>query len=109
MFYARLAFTVLLCGLGLWFALTGHAKFMFGGDPDAALKRPGVIHVDAKGADAVAIGAFFIALGIVNLALGIRDRRRIPVFWAGAGLMIATFLYGIAQTVLAVVTFFRNP
>jgi hypothetical protein len=104
--YTRLVGTIFLCVLGLWFALTGHAKFGLGGDPDSQYKNNHVIHVDARGADAVAIGCFFIALGVVNLALGIRDRRRIPVFWAGAGLMMATFLYAIVLMVLAVVHLF---
>lgn len=55
--------------------------------------------MDAKGADAVAIGCVFIALGVLNLSLGIRDRRRIPVFWTGAALLAATFLYGLVQLV----------
>lgn len=107
MFAARAFFTVLLCGLGLWFALSGRAKFMLGGNPDSMVRNNHVIYVDARGIDAVAIGCFFIALGIVNLALGIADRRRIPVFWAGAGLMMATFVYWIGEAVLAVVQLFR--
>jgi hypothetical protein len=105
MFYARLIGTILLCSIGLWFAVTRQTGFLLGGDIDSQYKKNAVVHVDAKGADAVAIGAFFVALGIVNLALGIRGRRRIPVFWAGAGLMMATLLYGIVQAVLAVVHF----
>jgi hypothetical protein len=100
--YARLAGTILLCAVGLWFAVTGRAKFGLGGDPDSPSKRNAVVHVDAVGLDAVAIGAVFVALGIVNLSLGIRGPRRIPVFWAGAGLMAATFIYGAVQVALAI-------
>jgi len=90
----------------LWFAITQKTGFMFGGDPDSQYKRSAVMYVDATGTDAIVIGCFFIALGIVNAALGVRGKRRIPVFWTGAGLMIATFVYGLVQIVLAVVHFF---
>jgi hypothetical protein len=100
---AYLIGTALLCGLGLWFAVTGRARFALGGDQDSPARRNGVIHVDARGADAVAVGGFFVALGILNLAQGIRSRRRIPVFWTGAGLLCAAVLYGAVQAVLAVV------
>jgi hypothetical protein len=56
-----------------------------------------VIHVDAHGLDAVAIGSVFLALGIINIALGMRTQRRIPVFWCGAGLLLATAVYGLAR------------
>ncbi|HSP16048.1 MAG TPA: hypothetical protein VLV78_14985 [Thermoanaerobaculia bacterium] len=101
--YGRLIGTILLCGIGLWFAVTGHSKFILGGDPDSPTYKKNPIYVDAHGLDAAAIGCFFISLGIINLSLGVRGPKRIPVFWAGAGLMIATFLYGIAQAVMAVV------
>ena len=87
----------------MWFAITQKTGFMLGGDPDSQYKKNDIIYVNATGADAVAVGGFFIALGIVNAALGVRGKRRIPVFWAGAGLMIATFVYGLVQIVLAVV------
>lgn len=67
-----------------------------------------MIHVDAHGLDAIAIGTFIIGLGIVNLAIGFRDRRRIPVFWTGVGLMIAAFLYGAALVIADAVSFFRG-
>lgn len=94
---SRVIGAVLLCGIGLWIAVAQHAKFMFGGDPYSMSRRKGVVHVDATGADAIAIGAVFIALGIINLSIGIRDRRRIPVFWTGAALFVATVLYGAVQ------------
>jgi hypothetical protein len=100
---SRIVGTILLCGIGLWLAVTRHAKFQFGGDPDSTYRRSGVIHVNATGADAVAIGAFFIALGIINLAIGIRGHRRIPVFWTGAALFVATLLYGAVQAVRALI------
>jgi hypothetical protein len=49
--------------------------------------------------DAVVVGAVFVALGLLNLALGIPGDSRIPVFWAGAGLLAATVLYGIVGAV----------
>ena len=105
-FRARLLGTIPLCALGLWFAITRQTGFLLGGDPSSSLKSNGVMHVNATGLDAVAIGCFFIALGIINLALGVRGPRRIPVFWTGAGLMLATFAYGIVQAVLAVAGLF---
>jgi len=89
----RLFFTILFCALGLWFAATGRAKFNLGGDDDG--RR--AIHVDARGLDAAAIGAFFIGLGVVNLALGIRGDRRIAVFWIGVAIIGAAAVYGIAH------------
>lgn len=89
----RVFFTFLLTGVGLWYAVTGRAKFALGGDEYG--RR--AIAVDARGLDAVAIGCFFIGLGIVNLALAVAGNRRIPVFWTGAGLMIAAALYGAAM------------
>jgi len=103
MFYPRLIGTILLCGLGLWFALTGRARFALGGDADNTFKRNAVIHVNARGVDAVAIGVFFIGLGVVNLALGIRDRRRIAVFWTGAALLCLTAVYGAVEVILEAV------
>ena len=100
---ARVIGTVLLCGIGLWIAIAQHAKFMLGGDPQSTFKRDRVVHVNATGLDAVAIGAVFIALGIINLSIGIRDRRRIPVFWTGAVLFLATVLYGAVQMVRSMI------
>src|ERR1041384_5639796 len=98
-FRARLIGTILLCGLGLWFALSGRAKFSLGGDPDSPHNQKHVIPVNAAGLDAIAIGTFIIGLGVINLALGIRGPRRIPVFWIGAALFLAAVLYGIVLAV----------
>jgi hypothetical protein len=84
-FAARLIPTLFLSALGLWFAITRSADFLIGGNIRRPYKRNRVIFVDATGWDAVAIGCVFIALGIINLALGIPDPRRIPVFWNGGG------------------------
>lgn len=93
----RLVGSVVLWAVGLGFALARHAKFTLGG---SRFRRG--MPVDATGLDAIAIGCFFLALGILNLALGIRGPRRIPVFWAGAGLFLARVLYGIVQAAMAV-------
>lgn len=105
---ARVIGTVLLCAIGLWFAVTQRAKFGLGGNPDSQYKYNKVLHVDANGLDAIAIGIFFVSLGVINLALGIHDRRRIPVFWTGAGLFLATLAYGVVLIVIAVVSFVRS-
>jgi hypothetical protein len=105
-FAARLIATLFLSALGLWFAITPWADFLLGGNIRRPYKRNRVIFVDATGWDAVAIGCVFIALGIINLALGIRGPRRIPVFWVGAGLLIATILYGAAKAVIAIASLF---
>ena len=102
MFYSRLIGTILLCGLGLWFAFTGRARFGLGGDPDNSFKRNAVVRVDAKGLDAAAIGVFCIGLGVVNLALGIRDRRRIATFWTGVALLGLSVVYGAVEAILEV-------
>jgi hypothetical protein len=91
-----------LCAVGLWFAVSGRAHFTFGGD-DYGKSHP--MYVDARKWDAVAIGAVFIALGIINLAVAIRGPRRIPVFWTGAGLLGASALYGLAKVILDVASF----
>jgi len=92
----RLAFTLLFFGFGAWCAITRQARFDIGGDD---LSNRHAIHVDAHGMDAVVVGAVFVALGLLNLALGIPGDSRIPVFWAGAGLLAATVLYGIVGAV----------
>jgi hypothetical protein len=97
--YVRLGFTLLLFGLGAWYALTGKARFDIGGDD---LSNRHAIHVDAHGMDAVVVGAVFVALGLLNLALAIPGASRIPVFWAGAGLLGATVLYGVVGAVKSV-------
>lgn len=100
----RLIFTVLLCGLGLYFAITQQTGFLLGGDDDSS----GGLPVDATGLDAVAIGVAFIAVGILNLALAIPGSRRIPVFWTGAGLMLASLLYGTVKVLLAITSLFES-
>ena len=94
--YVRLAFTVLFFGVGAWHALTREARFDIGGDD---LSNRHAIHVDAHGTDAVVVGAVFVALGLLNLALAIPGPARIPVFWSGAGLLAATILYGLVGVV----------
>jgi len=83
-----------LCAIGLWIALSGHANFTLGG---RRLSGSGSVFVDAHGLDAVVIGLVPIALGVINLAIGIRSRRRIPVFWTGAVLLMGTALYGLVR------------
>ena len=94
--YVRLAFTVLFFGFGAWCAVTREARFDIGGDD---LSNRHAIHVDAHGTDAVVVGAVFVALGLLNLALGIPGPSRIPVFWAGLALLAATVLYGVVGVV----------
>jgi glucose dehydrogenase len=60
------------------------------------------ISVDASGLDAVAIGSAVIGLGVINLALGIRSRRRIHVFWMGAALFLLPTLYGLWKVALGI-------
>ena len=93
-FNARLIGTLVCCAIGLWIALSGHANFTLGGN---RLSGRGSIFVDATGFDAVVIGCVAIAFGIINLSIGFRDRRRIPVFWTGAVLLMSTALYGIVR------------
>ena len=71
-----------------------------GGDPYSSLRRNAVVRVDANGLDAIVIGTVFIALGVINLSIGIRDRRRIPVFWTGAALLGTTVIYGLVRAVM---------
>ena len=94
--YLRLAFTLVFFGFGAWYAVTREARFDIGGDENSNRRA---IHVDAHGMDAVVVGAVFVALGLLNLALGIPGGARIPVFWSGAGLLAATILYGLAGVV----------
>jgi hypothetical protein len=100
-FNGRLLGSIVLWAIGLWFTITQHAKFTLGG----RRTRPGM-PVNAFGLDAIAIGCFFLSLGIINLALGIRGERRIPVFWAGAGLFCASVLYGLVKAGIAVASLF---
>jgi hypothetical protein len=99
----RLLGSIVLWGVGLWFTLTQHAKFLWGG----SRSRRGIL-VNATGLDAIAIGLFFVSLGIINLALGIRSDRRIAVFWVGAGLFLATVAYGLTKATVAVSTLFTG-
>jgi len=94
--YVRLAFTVLFFGFGAWYAVTREARFDVGGDDNSNRRA---IHVDAHGLDAVVVGAVFVALGLLNLALGIPGPSRIPVFWAGLALLAAAVLYGVVGAV----------
>ena len=94
--YVRLAFTVLFFGFGAWYAVTREARFDVGGDDNSNRRA---IHVDAHGLDAVVVGAVFVALGLLNLALGIPGPSRIPVFWAGLALLAATILYGVVGAI----------
>lgn len=103
--YARVAGSLLLFALGGWYALSGEARFTLGGD-DLSNRHP--IYVDAHGLDAVVIGCVFVGLGLVNLALGVRGRARLRVFWAGAGLLGASVLYGIGNVVRDVADFFMS-
>ena len=93
-FNARAIGTVVLCAIGVWIAVSSHAKFTLGGNE---LYNRGAVDVDAHGLDAVVIGCVAIVLGIINLAIGIHSQRRIPVFWTGAGLLMATAVYGLVR------------
>ena len=99
----RLFFTALLCGTGLWFAITQETGFTLGGEDHSE-----GLYVDATGLDAVAVGVVFIAVGILNLALAIAGPRRIPVFWTGAGLLLASLLYGALKVIVAIVSLFES-
>jgi hypothetical protein len=94
-FYGRLLGSLFLFALGAWFVVTQRATFRFGGRDNPTSVRHLGIPVDASGLDAVAIGTAIIGLGVINLALGIRSRRRILVFWIGAALFLLPILYGI--------------
>jgi hypothetical protein len=92
-FNARALFSLIFWGVGAWFAISERAHFSLGGDDYGRH----AINVDARGWNAIAIAAVFFALGIINLAIGIRGPARIPVFWAGTALLGMTVIYGIAQ------------
>lgn len=100
---AALLGSILLWAVGSWFAIRQRAEFSFGGDPDSVYEHNGVIHVDAHGWDAIAIGLVFYGLGLLNVAQAIAGRARIPVFWLGAGLFGAAAFYGFAKVALDVV------
>ena len=105
---SRLVPLVLLGGLGLWFALSGRAHFKLGGSDFSESAERRAIPVDARGLDAVAIGCALLALGILGMAQGTRDATRIPIFWTGATLLLATIAYGIVNVVRAVVALVQN-
>ena len=97
--------SVLLFAIGGWYAVTREARFQLGGD-DLSNRHP--IHVDAHGLDAVAIACVFLGLGAVNLALGIRGRARLPVFWTGIAVLGAAVVYGLSLVVADVAAFLRR-
>ncbi len=93
-FNAAIIGSTFLCGLGLFFLITRHAAFTLGGHENSGR---GAEAVNAGGLGAIAWGLFFISLGILNLAQYMRSRRRIPVFWIGAGLFLVSALSGIVS------------
>lgn len=101
----RVFITIIFCALGSWAIIGQRAKFNLGGDDNSSRRA---IHVDAHGVDAIAIGVFVFGAGIVNLAAGLRDHRRIPIFWTGAALMAIPVVYGIVLAVQAVVSLFTE-
>jgi hypothetical protein len=104
-FNARVIGSLLLFALAAYWIIGQRATFTLGGDDNG-----GGDPVDARGYDAIAIGLVPLGLGIVNLAVGIRGRGRIPVFWWGAAALGAAFLYGLVQIVLRVrADFFSQP
>ena len=94
-FHGRLLGSLFLFALGAWFVVTQNANFRLGGRKNPTSVSQRGISVDASGLDAIAIGSAVIGLGVINLALGIRSRRRIPVFWVGAALFMLPILYGL--------------
>ena len=106
-FYGRLLGSLVLFGLGGWFVVTQEASFRLGGTDGGTGTRRGTF-VDATGLDATAIGCLIIGLGVINLALGIRSGRRIPVFWVGAVLFLAPVLYGLGKFALDVYQFITD-
>ena len=101
--YLRIAFSVLLFGMGAYYALTGEARFDIGGDDNS---NRHAIHVNAHGLDAVVVGGVFVAIGLVNLALGLRGRGRLRAFWAGAALLAGTVVYGVVGALRAIISLF---
>ena len=87
--------SLVLIGLGLWFVIARDANFRLGGRENPTTQSERGIRVDASGLDAVAIGCAVIGLGVITFALGMRSRRRIPVFWLGAALFVLPILYGL--------------
>lgn len=103
-FYGAVLGTLFLFGLGGWYAITRQAHFHFGGNPNAPMAKAHATTVAAHGWDAVAIGNVFVALGCLNLALGMSGRARKPVFCVGLGLFAASLLYGLGKVVAEVMT-----
>jgi hypothetical protein len=106
-FNARSVGSLLLFGLGGWYVATQKAYFTLGGTDGGTGTRRGTL-VNATGLDAVAIGSLIIGLGVINLALGIRSQRRIPVFWVGAALFSWPVLYGLGKFALDVYQFITD-
>jgi hypothetical protein len=94
-----------LLALGGWFVVTREANVLIGGSENPISATDRGTPVDAEGLDAAAIGCAIIGLGVINLALGIRSRRRIPVFWAGAALLLLAICYGLWKVALDVYRF----
>jgi hypothetical protein len=103
-FNGRLVGSLVLFALGGWFAVTQRASFTLGGTEGGTGTRRGTF-VDASGLDAIAIGCLIIGLGVINIALGMHSRRRLPVFWAGAALFLWPVLYGLGKFALDVYQF----
>jgi hypothetical protein len=106
-FYGRLIGSLVLFGLGGWFVITQEAQFRLGGRDGGTGSRRGTF-VDATGPDAMAIGCLIVGLGVINIALGIRSQRRIPVFWLGAALFLGPVLYGLGKFALDVYQFITD-
>ena len=94
--------SLVLFAVGGWIVVTQRANFNFGGDQESLSQSRRGIPVDAGGLDAIAIGTAIIGAGVLNLAQGIRSRRRIAVFWVGAALFLAPVVYGLSKAALAV-------
>jgi hypothetical protein len=106
-FNGRSVGSVILFAFAAYCLIGQSAVFTLGGDDNGG-GHP--IYVNAQGSDAIAIGLVPLGLGIVNIAAGIRGRGRIAVFWWGAAVLGAAFLYGLVQVVLRVrADFFSQP
>lgn len=97
--------SVFLLTLGSWFIITRHTNFLLGGrnNPTLDIDRPTLVRT--SGLDAIAIGCAVIGIGVINLALGMRSRKRIPVFWVGAVLLVLPIVYGVGKFGLDVYQF----
>ena len=83
-FNARLLATIFLLGVGGYYVLTSNGEY-----------------------DALATGNFSISLAVINFALGIGGRARIPVFCVGLGLFSVSLLYWLGKVVLELMTLFE--